>query len=375
MKEAPESPRRGPSAFESLDDPEAVQAQAAILLAVGSQLRGDRAAMQARSAVTAQPVDMLVSDELDEFPIPRLVPPGRRLSPATAASQRFDLVIAEGALQDSKRLVEIADDLYRTRSTTAAAALAHAALYHPHELVRVAAAHAALAVTTEPDKPYAILVKGTHSHDELIRELAATALARYRPDDPALRALIVEPQTPETGIAHTSTLVHGTWAANGTWWPPHGNFWDYIDQKVWPNDLYSNPDYYKWSGGYSNGARDQGAALLVAWIQSHSVNDLSLMAHSHGTSVTMLASWRGVTFGHVVFLSSPVHPATYNMNFAAVQKVVSIRVKMDLVLLADGSGSKFSDPRYNEHVLPIWFNHSATHDPAVWVKYNVPSML
>ncbi len=63
------------------------------------------------------------------------------------------------------------------------------------------------------------------------------------------------------------------------------------------------------------------------------------------------------------------------MNFAAVRKVVSIRVKMDLVLLADGSGSRFSDARYNEHVLPVWFNHSATHDPATWKKYNVPAML
>jgi hypothetical protein len=99
------------------------------------------------------------------------------------------------------------------------------------------------------------------------------------------------------------------------------------------------------------------------------------MAHSHGTSVSMLASWRGVIFGRAVFLSSPVHPSQYNMNFNAVQKVVSIRVKFDLVLLADGSGSRFTDPRYNEHVLPVWFNHSATHDPAVWTKYNIPAML
>ena len=99
------------------------------------------------------------------------------------------------------------------------------------------------------------------------------------------------------------------------------------------------------------------------------------MAHSHGASVTMLASWRGVSFGRVVFLSAPVHPAKYKMNFAAVQRVVSFRVKLDLVLLADGSGSKFSDPRYNENVLPIWFNHSATHDPDVWRRYDLPSKL
>jgi hypothetical protein len=373
MKEAPENPPRGPAAFESLDDPEAVQAQAAILLAVGAQMRGDRAALQARSATAAQPADMFYRDDLEEFPIPRLVPPGRRLSPRAAMEQRFG-ARAEATRPDGGTMATMAEDLYATQSTTSAAALAQAAMDHPHELVRVAAAHAALAVTTEPARPYAILVEGTRSDDELVRDLAATALARYRPDDPALRALTIEPEPPSEGTAYTSTLIHGTWAANGTWWPPHGDFWDYVDQNVW-NDLYAGADAYKWSGGYSNGARDQGAALLVAWINSHSANNLSFMAHSHGTSVSMLASWRGVTFGRAVFLSSPVHPAIYNMNFSAVQRVVSIRVKYDLVLLADGSGSRFTDPRYNEHVLPIWFNHSATHDPAVWKKYDIPSML
>src|SRR5205823_12287566 len=70
MKEAPEHPPRGPEAFASLEDPEAVQAQAAILLAVACQMRGDRAALQARSAITAQAVDMYNRDELEEFPIP-----------------------------------------------------------------------------------------------------------------------------------------------------------------------------------------------------------------------------------------------------------------------------------------------------------------
>ncbi len=366
MKEVPEHPPQGPEAFASLEDPEAVQAQAAILLAVGAQLHGDRAALQAQSASAAQPADMLSRDELEEFPIPRLVPPGRRVSLPAAMALRF------GAREES--MAAMAQDLYMTQTTTSAAALAHAAMDHPHELVRVAAAHMALSVTTEPAKPHQILVDGTRSDDELVRDLAATALARYQPEDPALRPLVVEPEAPTEGTAYTSTLIHGTFAANGTWWPPHGDFWNYIDRNVW-NDLYTGADFYKWDGGYSNGARDRGAALLVAWMQSHNANGLSFMAHSHGTSVSMLASWRGVTYGKAVFLSSPVHPSLYNMNFAAVQKVASIRVKFDLVLLADGSGSRFTDPRYNEHVLPVFFNHSATHDPAIWTKYNIRAML
>src|ERR1051325_9490523 len=119
MKQAPENPPKGPAAFES-DDPEAVQAQAAILLAAGAQLRGDRAAAQARSAVVAQPTDMLMKDELDEFPIPRLVPAARRMSLRVATARRYGEVGA--SYRDT--MVKIADDLYDTRSTTAAAALA-----------------------------------------------------------------------------------------------------------------------------------------------------------------------------------------------------------------------------------------------------------
>ena len=111
-------------------------------------------------------------------------------------------------------MATMAQDLYTTQTTTSAAALAHAAMDHPHELVRVAAAHAALSVTTEPAKPYQILVDGTRSDDELVRDLAATALARYRPEDPALRRLTIEPETPSEGTAYTSTLIHGTFAAN-----------------------------------------------------------------------------------------------------------------------------------------------------------------
>jgi len=55
--------------------------------------------------------------------------------------------------------------------------------------------------------------------------------------------------------------------------------------------------------------------------------------------------------------------------------VISIRVKLDLVILVDGGGQRFRDPRIEENVLPIWFNHSASHDPDVWRDHEVPSLL
>jgi hypothetical protein len=45
------------------------------------------------------------------------------------------------------------------------------------------------------------------------------------------------------------------------------------------------------------------------------------------------------------------------------------------VILADRGGQKFEDRRIKENVLPIWFNHSATHDPNVWKQYRVPQKI
>jgi hypothetical protein len=77
----------------------------------------------------------------------------------------------------------------------------------------------------------------------------------------------------------------------------------------------------------------------------------------------------------MVLLSCPVHFPKYAPDFSKIQKIVSIRVRLDLVILADRGGQRFSDPRIQENVLPIWFDHFATHDPLVWSKYTVPAML
>ena len=70
-----------------------------------------------------------------------------------------------------------------------------------------------------------------------------------------------------------------------------------------------------------------------------------------------------------------MHWPKYAPDFNHTQKVVSIRVHLDLVILADGGGQRSIDPRIAEHVLPLWFDHFATHDPANWQQYAIPAML
>ncbi len=174
-------------------------------------------------------------------------------------------------------------------------------------------------------------------------------------------------------------IVHGTWARGNSWWQPGGDFHTYVSTQVpttkYSAPLYSQPDRFEWSGGWSDAARAVGAQDLVAWVQNHTLNDLDLFTHSHGGSISMLASHQGIDIGKLILLSCPVHWPKYCPDFAHVQTVISIRVHFDLVIFADGGGQRFRDPRIQENVLPIWFDHSATHDPAVWQRYAVSNLL
>ena len=202
----------------------------------------------------------------------------------------------------------------------------------------------------------------------------ATSLARVAPADPRL-ARLTEPGDRRRGgaPAYTSLLVHGTFARNFPWWQPGGGFHTYLSGVL--GDLYGASDRFEWSGGYSDERRALGAQDLGVWVDAHNVQGLDLLAHSHGGSVAMLASQFGLELGKLVLLSCPAHPQKYMPDFGHVGKVVSVRVHLDLVILADGGGQRFRHPDIRENVLPIWFDHSATHDPDVWETYDIPSKL
>jgi pimeloyl-ACP methyl ester carboxylesterase len=254
-----------------------------------------------------------------------------------------------------------------------------ACLRHPHELVRVAAAAAYHDRSSEPENLTAILEQGTRSVDLLIRQLAATALAQVTPDNARLRDL----QRSSGRVAgaagagsHTAMIVHGTWALGATWWQPGGDFHSHVLHELRP-DLYNGDKRFAWSGGYSDAARALGADDLLTWVNTHNEQGLDLFTHSHGGSLAMLASNRGLQIGELVLLSCPVHIPKYQPDFSRVQKVVSIRVHLDLIILADRGGQRFNHPNIEENVLPIWFDHTATHSPDVWKNntYQIPAML
>jgi hypothetical protein len=379
-------PVPGPLAFQETGDA-GVLSQAALLLAMGQQLRGDDVALRARAAATTgaeAEAAALPAEDLAEFPLPSLGPTGQRVRAEATRGllvQRYGLLMRaeasvrarEGATLRSVHS-DLAERVYRDPTAEAAAALFEACLEHPEELPRVAAAASYFPVTTEPIRVLDILVRGTYSDDALTREVAATALARIAPGHSRLGELTVGGTPTGSGPVHTSLMVHGTFARNATWWQPMGNFHAYLLAQVRP-DLYAAADRFEWSGGYSDAARALGATDLSAWVGAHGAAGLNLFAHSHGGSVSMQATQGGLNVGQLVLLSVPVHVHKYMPDFTRVAQVVSIRVRMDLVILADLGGQRFSHPNIRENVLPLWFDHGAAHDPGVWQAHNVPALL
>lgn len=360
----------GPQAFaESGGD--ADLSRAAILLLLRAQLGAKGFA------------EIIPAEDLSRFPVPRLRRAGERISTDRVRerlAQRYvgevreEISLEEQSKRISDVLTDLATRLYERPSLLTAAELTEASLAHPDELTRVAAAATHFELHSDPQKALEVLVRGTEGSEDLVRNIAATVLARLVPDHPSLSRL-TEPDTRSDGgkPSRTSLLVHGTWARNNGWWQPGGEFHAYLST-IRP-DLYGASDRFDWSGGWSDGARENGAEEFRGWTESKGLQGLDVFSHSHGGSVAMLASHKGIPIGKLVLLSCPAHPQKYMPNFPRVAKVVSVRVRLDLVILADGGGQRFRHPKIRENVLPIWFNHSATHSPEVWRAHDIPAKL
>jgi hypothetical protein len=62
-----------------------------------------------------------------------------------------------------------------------------------------------------------------------------------------------------------------------------------------------------------------------------------------------------------------------------VQRIIDVRVRMDLVIIADRGDQTFTPPpefaaKVTSHVNG-WFDHGDTHDPAYWQQHDLPAAL
>lgn len=378
-----------PQAFRS-DSAEGYMSQAAIL--IGMRYRLWPYAHEARPAIASDQRridfrDVLTGEEEKTLNIPRVKELGERIGDAghgealrhlqAQSGRPLGLQSPESKEPALERIARIAESLERDAASASAIALLLACFEHPRALVRLAAAavYGQLYRRVEFVRP--VLEDGLFESDPLTRTVAATGLALVYPDSPALGILTRPRPSPFGGArSRTSTLVHGTFARDQTWWQPRPefNFHEYIRRDVWP-DLYSLQDRFDWFGGYSDIARDIAAQDLAQWVAQHGMNGISLMCHSHGANVALHATRYGLQSAKMVLLSCPVHWPKYEPDWSGVGRIVSVRVKADLVIMLDGGGQRFRDPRIAENVIDLWFDHSTTHSPDVWRWHDVRSMI
>lgn len=241
------------------------------------------------------------------------------------------------------------------------------------ELIRVCALGSAIEFfdPAELDIPGQITWFLRNAKQQQTFELLATLLARLW--SPALKLARVAP--PTTPLAATGTgllTVHGTVLpysqSNRPEWsvPPAGSLFKHL-AAIRP-DIYGRTDYFRWEGGYTDYAREVAVDNLHDWINLRGLSGVDVVAHSHGCNVVMGTTAKGVQYHKLVLMSCPVHWTKYNLPASMITKhVISVRVRLDLVILMDRGGQRFPKGTISEHILPLWYTgHSAATKPKTW---------
>lgn len=141
-------------------------------------------------------------------------------------------------------------------------------------------------------------------------------------------------------------------------------------------DIYGNPDYYRWEGGYTDYAREVAIQNLFDWIDRRRLSGIDVVAHSHGCNVVLGSAMKGTKHGKLVLMNCPVHWGKYRLPTGAAGQVISVRIRFDLVIAADRGGQRFPPRTIQDRVLPFWYTaHSACTKPQTWVNQKLDGLL
>ncbi len=359
--------RRTRSALAAAEDTESVAAsQAAFLLAV-------RAGVLGLTPTT---------EKLREFPLPDFGKLRRSRHLRVDEACRYLGVTQRELRQESEpdlrlEMTRAARAVYEKPSVRAAAALFEAAMRSAHPLVAVAGAAGARETTRLRGEIRQTLQHAYKSDDKLISKLALAAMGQIEPLRSITRRRVIK--TPKSRKrrrkSNTAVVTHGTWAAGNDWYRPGGDFYDALSARR--PDLHVHDESFRWSGGYSHEARQDGAKLLRQWIPDQGLNVPDFFAHSHGATVAHMAT-RGsnaVSFDRLVLMGWPARERFFP-DFSRVQRIIDVRVRMDLVILLDGGAQRFRTNAFPvERHRNGWFDHSSTHESDYWDDHGLWDLL
>lgn len=316
------------------------------------------------------------SEKLSEFPLPNLTGLKRRrhLKVAEAcrplgASEKELLQEKHPALE--RELTLVARKLYKKPSVEAAAALFEAAMLSSHPLVALAGAAGARETTRLRPRIRNTIEGCARSRDRLVSRLAFAAMSQIDPMKSISAKKVVRQPTSRRRRrkSNTAVVTHGTFAANGSWYRPGGDFYEALKAKR--PDLHVHDASFRWTGSYSSRARKADAVLLEQWVGDQGLDAPDFFAHSHGGTVANLATRRGVEFDRLVLMAWPARKKAFP-DFGKVKRIIDIRVRMDLVILIDGGRQRFRSGEFDiEEHRNGWFDHSSTHEPDYWDEHGL----
>lgn len=181
-------------------------------------------------------------------------------------------------------------------------------------------------------------------------------------------------------------VIHGTGAAGYTWWHFNSSFSTYLDQ-VTGGDLYKNQDQFSWTGGRRDSHRQTAADKLVDWLQAHPATYYTIVAHSHGGNVAMLATRKGAKIDRLILLGTPIR-TDYTPDLRNVGLIYNVFSTKDLfqiggvVPYSRGEGRTLGDSEklvnvlvHRGHLPPPLNVHSLLHDENLWRAFNLDQLL
>ncbi len=213
------------------------------------------------------------------------------------------------------------------------------------------------------------LTRYANSASQQAREIAQAALGSSRGTRTLPGSDIPRGESGKT----VSVMVHGTNAYAGDWWFVGGDFHSYVKANVRP-DVFSGRNTFSWSGKYKKKDRQVAAERFAGWARDTIGGPLNtVFAHSYGGVIALNATSYGLKMSDLVLLSVPVEEIP--VEWRNVGRAVSLRIHLDLVLLAARRRQYFSQ-NVDEHHMERWFwHHGDSHDPRVWQQHGWAGVL
>lgn len=179
--------------------------------------------------------------------------------------------------------------------------------------------------------------------------------------------------------AQVIIIIHGTWAHKKVyqhWYSPEGYFFDAIERNVPKNTKVIS---FLWSGSNSSFARDAAGKALAKLIDSYpSSTKISIIAHSHGATVGVIASHylaKNTSHRHKIThfysLGRPVDNLLHMPNMEVIEHFYNFFSYNDAIQRVFGLYEREIVPRHERIVnMRIMIDgkdpdHSELHDPCV----------